>query len=89
MWGDELAVTLTEATGEGGVEGRTTEFVGISLHKPKKKRLTVMWSARCKEVPFWGPFNTVFDTFCPGKDRCAVKSNSVITGPKPSKLRIA
>jgi hypothetical protein len=26
-----------------------------------------------QEAPFWAPFDAVFDTFCPGNERCAVK----------------
>ena len=25
-----------------------------------------------QEVPFWAPFDAVFDTSCPGNERCAV-----------------
>jgi hypothetical protein len=27
-----------------------------------------------QEVPFWAPFDAVFDIFCPGNERCAVES---------------
>jgi hypothetical protein len=27
-----------------------------------------------QEAPFWAPFDAVFDTSCPGNERCAVKS---------------
>jgi hypothetical protein len=27
-----------------------------------------------QEVPFWAPFDAVFDTSCPGNERCAVES---------------
>jgi len=34
-----------------------------------------------QEVPFWAPFDAVFDTSCPGNERCAVDFSPEITYP--------
>jgi hypothetical protein len=56
----------------------------LRIGQAKKKRLTVTRSTRC-EMPFWAPFDAVFDTFCPGNERCPVKS--VVISPKLSTSR--
>jgi hypothetical protein len=42
------------------------------MAQAKKKRLTVTWSTRCKRCRFGHPFDAVFDTSCPGNERCDV-----------------
>jgi hypothetical protein len=40
-----------------------------------------------QEVPFWAPFDAVFDTFCPGNDRCAVVRGAMQHNPQDSQIR--
>jgi hypothetical protein len=39
-----------------------------------------------QEVPFWAPFDAVFDTSCPGNERCVVELliTLAITTPTPT-----
>jgi hypothetical protein len=45
-----------------------------------------------QEVPFWAPFDAVFDTSCPGNERCAVDSVScrrkVLGGDRRCKIHM-
>jgi hypothetical protein len=43
---------------KSGEKGWAADF----LAQAKKKRLTVTWSTRLQEVPFWAPFDAVFDS---------------------------
>ena len=64
----------------------------LGLQKVKESRFSWHLAAQAKkkaahghmvyavqEVPFWAPFDAVFDTSCPGNERCAV-----VASPRPA-----
>ena len=53
--------------------GRGAEFVAFDCTSQEKAAHGHVVHA-VQEVPFWAPFDAVFDTSCPGNERCAVKS---------------
>jgi hypothetical protein len=53
--------------------GREAEFVAFDCTSQEKAAHGhVVYTVQ--EAPFWAPFDAVFDTSCPGNERCAVKS---------------
>ena len=53
--------------------GRGAEFVAFDCTSQEKAAHGHVVHG-VQEVPFWAPFDAVFDTSCPGNERCAVKS---------------
>ena len=47
---------------------RAAEFVAFDCTSQEKAAHGHMFYA-VQEVPFWAPFDAVFDTFCPGNER--------------------
>ena len=56
--------------------GRGAEFVAFDCTSQEKAAHGHVVHA-VQEVPFWAPFDAVFDTSCPGNERCAVESSAV------------
>jgi hypothetical protein len=55
------------------VGGRGAEFVAFDCTSQEKAAHGHVVHA-VQEVPFWAPFDAVFNTSCPGNERCAVDS---------------
>jgi hypothetical protein len=52
--------------------GRGAEFVAFDcISQEKAAHGHVVYTVQ--EAPFWAPFDAVFDTSCPGNERCAVE----------------
>ena len=52
--------------------GKATNFVAFDCTSQEKAAHGHMVYV-VQEVPFWAPFDAVFDTSCPGNERCAVE----------------
>ena len=61
-------------------KGRAADFVGFFGCTSQEKAAHGHVVYAVQEVPFWAPFDAVFDTFCPGNERCAVE---IVAGALP------
>jgi hypothetical protein len=60
--------------------GREAEFMAFNYISQEKAAHGHVVHA-VQEVPFWAPFNAVFDTSCPGNERCGVEMISELPNP--------
>src|SRR5271163_440880 len=75
-WGAIFGLAIFWACKSGereGGRGRAANFVAFDCTSQEKAAHGHVVHA-VQEVPFWAPFDAVFDTSCPGNERCAVKS---------------
>jgi hypothetical protein len=67
------------------VGGRGAEFVAFDCTSQEKAAHGHVVHA-VQEVPFWAPFDAVFDTSCPGNERCAVNAGFRGIGAEAGRL---
>jgi hypothetical protein len=63
---------ILTGTGHLGAKVQHLEKWGSAFIRTQEKAAHGHVVHAVQEVPFWVPFDAVFDTSCPGNERCAV-----------------